>query len=145
MYRHSQVGTVILVSVGATAVALTLGVHRGLLPTGVLALAAVFVLCLPVFGTLTVEVDGQALSLRFGFGLVTKRFALADIKGVRVVRNHWYYGWGIHRVPSGWLYNVSGLDAVEIELGDGKAHRIGTDEPEVLSRAIQSAGGLPAT
>ncbi len=38
--------------------------------------------------------------------------------------------------PWGWMFNVSGLDAVDIELKDGGRFRIGTDEPEELVRAI---------
>jgi hypothetical protein len=36
------------------------------------------------------------------------------------------------------LFNVSGLDAVEVELVDGKRIRIGTDEPQALVAAIRA-------
>ena len=36
-----------------------------------------------------------------------------------------------------WLWNVSGLQAVELVLNNGKRFRIGTDEPENLVNAIQ--------
>lgn len=39
------------------------------------------------------------------------------------------------------LYNVAGLDAVEITLGSGERVRIGTDEPDLLLLAIQGARG----
>jgi hypothetical protein len=58
-----------------------------------------------------------------------------------VVRNRWYYGWGIRITPRGWLYNVSGLDAVELALKNGKCVRIGSDEPHALARAIDHARG----
>jgi len=95
-----------------------------------------------LFASLTVVVGDAAVFVRFGPGLIRRSFALTDIRAVRTVRNRWYYGWGIRLLPRGWLYNVSGLDAVEIELADGRAHRIGTDEPEALAAAIQQAGGL---
>ncbi len=46
----------------------------------------------------------------------------------------WYYGWGIRGWlwPKMWIYNVSGFDAVEIKLKNGKMYRIGTDEPKKL-------------
>jgi len=50
----------------------------------------------------------------------------------KTTKNHWYYEWGIR----GWLwpkmriYNVSGFDAVEIKVKNGKTYRIGTDEPK---------------
>ena len=144
MYRHTQTGYVILAVVGATAVALVLGVWQGYLPVFTLFLAGAFVIVLVLFGSLTVEVDHEAVTLRFGPGPVRRRFPLTEVTGVRVVRNRWWYGWGIHSVGGGWLYNVSGLEAVELRHSDGRADRIGTDEPEVLCRAIQSARGLPA-
>jgi hypothetical protein len=54
-----------------------------------------------------------------------------------VVKNPWYYGWGIHLTPSGWLYNVSGFWAVELQMKNGKKYRIGTDDPEGLVQVIQ--------
>jgi len=35
------------------------------------------------------------------------------------------------------LWNVTGLQAVELTLTHGKKFRIGTDEPDALVRAIQ--------
>ena len=42
-------------------------------------------------------------------------------------------------LPKGWLYCVSGLDAVEIVHKDGRVTRIGTDEAAALDQAIQRA------
>ena len=56
----------------------------------------------------------------------------------QTVRNKWYFGWGIRYLGTGWLYNVSGLDAVEIVQNDGKMVRVGTDEPDVLARALST-------
>ena len=55
------------------------------------------------------------------------------------VRNSWIHGWGIHRTPHGWLYNVSGWEAVEIALTSGKRFRLGTDEPQQLTQALLAA------
>ena len=38
-----------------------------------------------------------------------------------------------------WIYNVSGFDAVEIILKNGKIYRIGTDVPSELEAAIKQA------
>jgi hypothetical protein len=141
-YRHTQVGVVIMVTMAIPALAVIAAVTGGSLPAPFLALAGVFLACLVLFASLTVVVGDAAVFVRFGPGLIRRSFALTDIRAVRTVRNRWYYGWGIRLLPRGWLYNVSGLDAVEIELADGRAHRIGTDEPEALAAAIQQAGGL---
>jgi hypothetical protein len=71
--------------------------------------------------------------------MIRRTIALADIQSVRTVRNPWYYGWGLRLIPGGWMWNVSGLDAVELKLRSGKLFRIGTDEPELLRSAILSA------
>ena len=55
---------------------------------------------------------------------------------MRAVRNKWIYGWGIRRLPGGWMYNVWGLDAIELDLVSGKRFRIGTDDPDGLLAAI---------
>jgi hypothetical protein len=61
-------------------------------------------------------VSGTEICWYFGPGLWHYRVALSDIEGVRIVRNTWLNGFGI-RVRPGWrLYNVSGLDAVELRL-----------------------------
>jgi len=143
-YRHTQAGIVIVVAVGITAAALVFGVYWGPLPRFALLLAAVLAICIRVFGSLTVDIDSDTLLVRFGFGLVRKRFILSEVLSAQPVRNRWYHGWGIHPMRRGWVYNVSGFDAVEIELRDGSVHRIGTDEPQALAVAIKEASGLPA-
>lgn len=142
-YSHRQIGTVLLM-IMAPATLVAVGTRpRGpdsgpwLVVIGViLAITAMIIL---VFGWLTVQVSRDSLRLWFGVGLVRRRFAIADLRAARAVRNPWYYGWGIRYTPHGWLFNVSGLDAVEIELVSGRRYRIGTDEPQALMAAIERA------
>jgi hypothetical protein len=146
-YRHTQVGTVTIVSVGG-GVLLLLGLsyllpHQAKLP--LLLGAGVLVVCLFLFPSLTVVVDDRELVFWFGAGLVRKRFYLSDVKSCEPVRNALAHGWGIHLTPHGWLYNVSGLFAVEVGLSSGSKFRLGTDEPEGLCRAISAAARLPAS
>ena len=44
---------------------------------------------------------------------------------------------GIHLTPYGWLYNVSGFDAVAITLRDGKRFALGTDDSHGLVEALR--------
>lgn len=104
-----------------------------------LIILAALAVSLLLFSILTVEVDGEEVSVRFGVGLIRKRFPLSEIESHSAVRNPWYYGWGLRRTPIGWLYNVSGLEAVEITLKDGRKVRIGTDDPAGLDAAIGAA------
>lgn len=90
------------------------------------------------FVTLTVYIDEKYLRIKFGYGIFRKSFLLNDVASVRAVKNQWYYGWGI-RIwlwPYMWIYNISGFNAVEITLKNGKIYRIGTNEPEKLEQAI---------
>jgi hypothetical protein len=40
--------------------------------------------------------------------------------------------------PQGWLYNVGGSGAVQLELGDGRRLQVGTDEAKGLCEAIKA-------
>jgi hypothetical protein len=140
-YRHTQIGWAILGVVAAVAVlvlprlpAAGTGVPGG-------PLLVVLALVVLLFSTLTVEVDGEAIRLRFGIGLVRKRIGLAEVRAWQAVRNPWYSGWGIRLARGGVLWNVSGFDAVELVLADGRRFRIGTDEPSALVSAIAQARG----
>ncbi|MDH3402464.1 MAG: hypothetical protein OES32_16810 [Acidobacteriota bacterium] len=106
-----------------------------------LATAAVLLVIGWLFGSLTVTIDEEKIVAAFGPGWPRKTVRLASVHGVRPVRNSWWYGWGIRYTPHGWLYNVSGLDAVELELTGGRSLRIGTDEPAKLAAAIAAAAG----
>jgi hypothetical protein len=92
-----------------------------------------------VFARLTVTVDPVSVVAAFGVGWPRRQTAVGEIVAARQVRNKWWYGWGIRKIPDGWMYNVWGLDAIELELRSGKILRIGTDEPGALLAA------LPAT
>ena len=107
-------------------------------PALVAALGALVIVSVAgwMFSTLTIAVDAQSLRWWFGPGLMSREIARAAIASVEHVRNPWWYGFGVHRTPRGWLYNVGGLDAVEIALRDGGALRLGTDEPEALLGAL---------
>ena len=68
------------------------------------------------FHSLTVVVTAEEVRIRFGSGPIRKSFPVPAIRDSRPVRNHWYNGWGIRWIPGGWLFNVSGLSAVELTL-----------------------------
>ena len=137
-YRHTQFGTVIVVTTVAIIPLAVLPVWlAGIVTAAWLILGSMVVLAL--FASLTVEIDAEYLRIRFGIGLIRKRFPLDQIDTCRPVSNPWTYGWGIRLTPHGWLYNVSGQEAVELKMKSGKTCRIGTDEPEILSAALQEA------
>lgn len=143
-YHHTQPGTLNRVVIGAFVMVFLL--LTAFLGTGdpvamwvMLAVSGVLFLTLLMFHALTVEVRHGEVRIRFGIGLVRKTLSVKDIERVEAVRNRWWYGWGIRLTPHGWLFNVSGLDAVQLNMRNGRAYRIGTDEPEKLRGAIEEA------
>ena len=136
LYSHTQVvPSGALVGIGAVA---TLG---ALMTPGKMKLVggAIVAALMSTFRSLTVSIDNQEIVLRFGEWFEPKRIALASVKSCQLARMSPLNGWGIHFVGNGWLYNVYGLDAVEIEHLDGTKTFIGTDEPRVLCEAIMQA------
>lgn len=141
-YKHTQIG---YVTGGAGAVATVLvyyafgAEHAGEIGWIGTAAAGGCALVTVLFCSLTVVVDEEELRFYFGPGFWTRRFSLAKIRSAGVVRNSPLVGWGIRYTGSGWLYNVSGLDAVELDVEGEGSVRIGTDEPERLKEALDEA------
>lgn len=106
--------------------------HPAFLPL----VGALVLLVSALFSTLTITIEDGLLRASFGPGLIQKKVKLSEIASIRPIPVRWWYGWGIRLTPHGWLYNVSGWEAVEITLRNGHRFCLGTDEPEDLSRAI---------
>ena len=141
-YRHRQTGTLILwvLGVGA-AINVVLLLFSDPASVKMIAVSALTILIFSMilFGSLTVTVTPESVKVWFGPGIIRKAVRLQDIRDSRVVRNPWYYGWGVRLTPNGWLFSVSGFEAVELDLASGLRFRIGTDEPERLHEALQQA------
>jgi hypothetical protein len=145
LYRRTQVGWVVIVSMDlAILLIIILVVFHEFSWTPVIV-AFILGMATFLFASLTVEIDEEFLTVRFGPGLIRKSIPLRLIVGCQAVRNHWYYGWGIRKVPGGWMYNVSGLDALELRLQDGSIFRFGTDDPQGLMQAIGQVLGRSFT
>ena len=136
-YRHTQVGTVMLIVLGAGILVVGASLRTRGPDALLLAVLVILAVTAGLFASLTVEIRGGVLTLLFGPGLIRKRVRMADIRACTVVRNPWWYGWGIRRTPRGWLYNVSGRAAVELTLQNGQQLRIGTADPQQLCHAIE--------
>jgi hypothetical protein len=95
-----------------------------------------------VFSRLTIKIDGEILEACFTMRFICKKVPLTDIAECEPIRIRWWYGWGIHLTPYGWLYNVSGLDAVAITLRDGRKFALGTDDPQGLVAAIRHSSSV---
>jgi hypothetical protein len=140
LYRHTQIGWgLVVLATLAIMVAVLVMVQSG--AAGGLTIALVAAVIFALFGTMTVELDETHLRLWFGIGWFRKKIGFNQIRAYQTVRNPWYYGWGIRWFPGGWLYNVSGLSAVELLLHTGTRVRVGTDEPEALVTQLQRVVG----
>ena len=118
-YHHTQTGAalrwgLILPALGLFAIGFAAGRAIPFVP-----LAAFLAAIAWVFSSLTVEVTPTRLIWFFGPGLLRKSIERETIIGATPVRNPWWYGWGIHLTPRGWLYNVGGLDADQFALSNG--------------------------
>jgi hypothetical protein len=138
-YRHTQYDTVLIIAVGIVMVAII--VHY-LISGSIHPAEAGVAILLPItfflFSSLTVEINHGDITCRFGPGLFRKKIKLSDVTDAQPVTNSWLAGWGIRWIPRRYmLWNVSGLQAVELKLKNGKTFRIGTDEPDLLVKAIQ--------
>jgi hypothetical protein len=138
-YEHRQVGTLMVVVLCVAAAAA--GTAAFMNPTAGrwfgLAIALGCVALAWLFSSLTVVVNGNELEWYFGPGAWKYRMARTDIANVSIVRNSVLTGFGIRVRPGFRLYNVSGLDAVELHLKNGEIRRIGTDDASGLAAVLR--------
>ena len=149
-YKHTQIGY-LMISITLAVLLLFVWIHiissteTPSVNSGsnfaITSVMAIIVWILSSFATLQVKIDNKYIHIKFGYGIYQKKFLLNDITPATKVKNKWYYGWGIRFwfFPKMWIYNISGFDAVQIQLKNGKIYRIGTDEAKKLEQAILEA------
>jgi hypothetical protein len=139
-YEHTQPGVLMIVVLlaGALVFAAAAYMNAGAARWVALIVALGFVALAWLFSSLTVMVSENHLQWYFGPGLWKYRMPLSDIAAVQIVRNGVFNGFGIRMRPGFRLYNVSGLDAVELRLTNGEVRRLGTDDTAGLAAALKS-------
>ena len=150
IYDHSQLGWIVMVTLGFTQVIFSIQYIFGLGSStttflGYLCLSAVTFFIASLFYKLRVLVNESGIHLIYGIGLVKIHLKPDCVKSVRMVKNPWYYGMGIRIIPRGTLYNIQGIDAVEIIYEDGRRERmvrIGSDEVHILKAFLDIKYGL---
>lgn len=102
------------------------------------------------FSAMTVTVTADVVEVRFRLGWPHRSVKRRNIASHEPVRSPWWYGWGLRFIPGGFMWNVWGLDSVELRMAPdasdsflfadrpGKSFRIGTDDPEGLDRALRN-------
>jgi len=140
-YEQTHVGYLtICVLFGAAMFVAVTGIvtptdRAGLLISAIIEV--ILLICAIVFTKLTIKIDGETLQACFTTRLICKKVPMAEIAACEPIRIRWWYGWGIHLRPYGWLYNVSGLDAVAIRLRNSREFALGTNDPHGLLDAIR--------
>ena len=92
---------------------------------------------------LHVTVTPGWLHLRYTPFFVNKHIPRAELASFEAIRyQFWLAGYGIHYVPIryGWVYNVSGLDGIQLRLVSGKRMLIGTRRPQEFMNALAQGG-----
>jgi hypothetical protein len=136
-YEHTQYSKMLFVLLGLPVVvclggALTIPTQQHTLFT----VGFFLVIIAWMFSSLRITVSDRFLHWRFGPGLIHKKVALAQIKEFEITRTTLLEGWGIHYTNRGWLYNVSGYDAIFVTCKDGKRFVLGSNDVNGLSRAL---------
>ena len=134
-YEHTQYGMLMLILI------VVIGGLYAFSNAGISASGAVVSFVVPVLVLmcrLRTAVDQRSVSWSFTFGFPAGHIAVADIESAAAIRTNVLEGWGIHwTFFHGWLWNVSGFQAVEIRYGGGKRLTLGTDDPQGLVDAIE--------
>jgi hypothetical protein len=140
--KYTQFGILSVIVLGSCLliciVIMILFRFNDLAPVGILGFVAlVMIICLLIFYKLTIYIDDTYVQFKLGIGLIAKKYLISDIKSCKSVHNNPIYGVGIRKIPKGWLYNVSGLRAIELSFKNQKSIvRIGTDQPDIIAGEI---------
>ena len=154
-YRYTQIGilTILMILLAAAFTALmfasgldsTEGGDASVLKVTALVVAGLFVLALASFYSFTIQIAAGKLNFWFGFGVARKSFPITEILSVEILKNPWYYLWGIKSIPGGWLYSIApGGRVIELIFKDNRKIQLGTNRPEEIKRSLAEAIGRSA-
>ncbi len=142
-YHHTQFGwPSALAALGVVGVVMLAAATGGIgaLPPILPVILAIVLTALTVFSRMDTVVTAEHLRVSFLPGWPRRTIPLSRIQSVRRVRTSWLWGWGIRLTHRGWLWNVSGLEGVELALEGGGRLRVGTDDVDGLLAALNEAG-----
>ena len=143
-YTERQIGWIVIVpALGILVLLLIFYINQwGNNPisyTGLLIMSSIFIISLLLFFQMRISVDNEKIRISYGIGLIKKIIDIHNIERIEIVRNKWYYGLGIRILKNGWLYNIQGLNVIELKLKNSKSTiRIGTADNKKLKKEIES-------
>ncbi|MCY4369825.1 MAG: hypothetical protein OXF41_10535 [bacterium] len=88
------------------------------------------------FRSLMVTVTPSDVELAYSLGWPSKRIERSRIVSVEPLEVPWWDGGGVHLISRGWIWNVWGIETVQLTFSDGSRLLIGTDDPEGLTSAL---------
>ena len=142
-YTERQIGWIVIVpALGILVLLLIFYINQwGNNPisySGLLIMSTIFIISLLLFFQMRTSVDNKKIRISYGIGLI-KIIDIHNIERIEIVRNKWYYGLGIRIIKNGWLYNIQGLNAIELKMKNSKSIiRIGTVDNKKLKKEIES-------
>lgn len=109
-----------------------------------IALVLIWAILIPLLAIVydqKVEVSNEEVKVKQGFGWISNQIATSNIKGVDLVTQlNFFNGYGFRLGFGGsMLYRVSGSTAVRLRQKIGPDIIIGTDDPQGLLRAVDTA------
>lgn len=153
--KYTQFGTFSIIVIGFTIILfiaiMIIAGHNEIAPIGIIGVCILtLVFFLLSFYKLTITIDNTYIRFSLGIGLIARKYLISDIQSCKSVSNNLMYGVGIRKIRKGWMYNVSGLKAIEIRFKNSKSIiRIGTDRPdeiaEVISKMIKTDNSVSGT
>lgn len=101
-------------------------------------MASVFVTAVLFLGfrSLMVTVTPSEVELAYSLGWPSKRIERSRITSVEPLQIPWWNGGGMHLISRGWIWNIWGIETVQLTFSDGSRLLIGTDDPEGLTSAL---------
>jgi len=108
-YERTQTGCAMIsiLSVAALLVATGRFFHAPPAREISVIVSPLLLITIAAFYKLTIMIDTEVLRWSFGIGLINKKVPVAQIADCEPIRIRWWYGWGIHLTPYGWLYNLA--------------------------------------
>ena len=111
VYQHTQTGVLTrrllrAISIITAGSGLIVALRSTLRSIPLLASSAIVFACAILFDSLTVRVSNDHVEIRFGIGMIRKQFNVDNIKTATIVKNKWYYGWGIRLTPVSYTHQT---------------------------------------
>jgi hypothetical protein len=98
----------------------------------------IIAIIIAVLCMMTVRVTDTMLEWNMSLKAIGVRVPIAEIESARPIKTP--LTWGIYPTRDGWLWNVSGNDAIALTLHNGKKYVVGVADHEPVMRAIAKAG-----